>query len=270
MRQQAQGNLGGGHPRQGGAPPDLRLPGSDLRQGLCFRRLVVQDGKGAFGRYRKGAGVFGKEPAGLRLEGGYQKVFRQRGSGCASRGGFPESPMPAGALAHSGGRGQLSESAERERAFIGLPASQVGMPIGNLTSQIFANIYLNELDRFVKHGLKVKHYLRYGDDFILIHPDLEKLREMRNRTLRFIGDALRLRINPKHDRIIKARAGLRFLGVVIYPGQRRLNGRNERRMVRMLGHRNASSYFGLVAKHGFRKSKNKLAWLIHGLIYPKN
>jgi len=53
------------------------------------------------------------------------------------------------------------------------------MPIGNLTSQIFANIYLNELDRFVKHELKVKHYLRYGDDFILIHADLKKLKDLR-------------------------------------------------------------------------------------------
>jgi len=139
------------------------------------------------------------------------------------------------------------------------------MPIGNLTSQIFANIYLNELDRFVKHDLGVKHYLRYGDDFILIDPDLEKLLEMRNQTIRFVGDVLRLQINSKHDKIIKVRAGLMFLGVVVYPGQRKLNRRNERGIERMLGHRNASSYFGLIAKHGNSKSAKRFSWLIYEL-----
>ncbi len=46
-----------------------------------------------------------------------------------------------------------------------------GMPVGNLTSQFFANVYLNELDRFVKHKLKAKYYIRYVDDFVVLHRD---------------------------------------------------------------------------------------------------
>jgi hypothetical protein len=144
------------------------------------------------------------------------------------------------------------------------------MPIGNLTSQIFANIYLNELDRFVKHELKVKYYLRYGDDFILIHPNLEKLEEFRARIVRFLEVELKLNLNPKNDKILKAGHGLRFLGVILWPNGRSLNRRNLIRVEKRLSHRNAGSYFGLVAKHGFRKFKNKLVWLIYNLIYPKN
>ena len=56
----------------------------------------------------------------------------------------------------------ITANREREREL-------KGVPIGNLTSQIFANIYLNELDQFVKHTLRVKHYFRYADDFIIVH-----------------------------------------------------------------------------------------------------
>lgn len=78
-----------------------------------------------------------------------------------------------------------------------------GIPIGNLTSQIFANIYLNEFDRFVKHELKVKDYLRYGDDFIMLESNKEKLEELRSRSIDFLNRALKLTMNRKNDRIIK-------------------------------------------------------------------
>jgi RNA-directed DNA polymerase len=114
---------------------------------------------------------------------------------------------------------EIIRSFGREREhFIGMPQTfreRRGMPIGNLTSQIFANIYLNELDRFVKHELKVKYYLRYGDDFILIHQDLEKLNALRKRTIGFLENNLKLKLNPKNDKIIKSTYGLKFLGVVI-------------------------------------------------------
>ena len=142
------------------------------------------------------------------------------------------------------------------------------MPIGNLTSQIFANIYLNELDRFVKHTLKVKNYLRYGDDFILVHHDLQRLTEMQALVTHFLADHLRLEINPKHDRIIKVQQGLRFLGVVIYPKGRKLMKRNESRIDQRLGLKNASSYFGLVKKYGNKKMMKRLMWKISDLTFP--
>jgi len=140
------------------------------------------------------------------------------------------------------------------------------MPIGNLTSQIFANIYLNELDRFVKHGLKVKYYLRYGDDFILIHNDLEKLRMFREQTILFLKEKLKLKLNPKNDKILKLSHGLRFLGVVIRPNDRRLKKRSIRRMQSRLSYRNVSSYYGLVNKHQNQKSINEFIWRVYLLL----
>ena len=144
------------------------------------------------------------------------------------------------------------------------------MPIGNLTSQIFANIYLNELDRFVKHELKVKYYLRYGDDFILVSQNREKLIELRERTIIFLNDSLRLKMNPKNDKIFRVIHGLRFLGVVIWPNGRRLNKRGICRVERHLSLKNVSSYYGLALKHGYKKMNNQLIWWIYDLIHPRN
>lgn len=144
------------------------------------------------------------------------------------------------------------------------------MPIGNLTSQIFANIYLNELDRFVKHRLEIKYYLRYGDDFILIHEDLKKLNELRTSVIRFLEDELKLGLNPKNDKIIKAAHGLRFLGVVIWPNGRKLKKRNSNRIKKRLNRKNAGSYYGLVLKHGSRKTIHEFFWLIYSILNSKN
>ena len=85
------------------------------------------------------------------------------------------------------------------------------MPIGNLTSQIFANIYLNEFDRFVSHVLKPKAYLRYGDDFIMVESDFHKLNFLRLQAVSFLHEALKLRMNPKRNKILKARHGIKLL-----------------------------------------------------------
>ena len=60
---------------------------------------------------------------------------------------------------------------------IGNGRGNLGMPLGNLTSQFFANVYLDELDQFVKHRLKAKYYIRYVDDFVIVHSSKEKLNE---------------------------------------------------------------------------------------------
>lgn len=121
-----------------------------------------------------------------------------------------------------------------------------GMPIGNLSSQIFSNIYLNELDRVVKYDLKVKYYLRYGDDFVIFENDVEKIRELRLLITNFAAFELRLEINPKSDIIIKPKWGLKFLGMVFVDRQRFLNRRNKKRIFRKFSLENASSYYGIV------------------------
>jgi hypothetical protein len=91
-----------------------------------------------------------------------------------------------------------------------------GLPIGNLSSQFFANVYLNELDQFVKHTLKAKRYARYVDDFVLIHHDRAQLAAWLPQIEQFLQD--RLRLTLKADiRLQPLTAGLDFLGYWIYP-----------------------------------------------------
>lgn len=137
------------------------------------------------------------------------------------------------------------------------------MPIGNLTSQIFANIYLNELDRFVKHQLKPKAYMRYGDDFILVETDSEKLKSFRVQTTDFLNNELKLQVNPKSDKIVKARQGLKLLGVKLWPSGRNLLKRNLSRTKERLKVNNIASYSGLIKQHGNKKQIKEFNWLVY-------
>lgn len=89
-----------------------------------------------------------------------------------------------------------------------------GIPIGNLTSQIFANIYLNELDYFVKQDLGERFYFRYADDFILVHPECEHLEKVLPLIQEFVGERLRLVVHPNKIILRKFSQGIDFLGYV--------------------------------------------------------
>ncbi|MBU0668035.1 RNA-directed DNA polymerase [Patescibacteria group bacterium] len=147
-------------------------------------------------------------------------------------------------------------------SFTTVAGRRVGMPIGNLSSQIFANIYLNELDRFVKLRLQVKAYLRYGDDFIVLENDPEKLKNVRDEVSRFLSDELKLHVNPKSDKIMKVSHGLKFLGVKLWPFGRTLNRRNLDRVKGRLKPNNISSYSGLILKHGNVKQVKDFNWMV--------
>lgn len=101
----------------------------------------------------------------------------------------------------------------------------VGIPIGNLTSQLFANVYLHELDEFVKHGLREKQYCRYMDDFIIVHHDKAHLQQARVQIEQFLWDRLRLKTNAKTQvfpvGVFHGRA-LDFLGYRIWTTHRKL------------------------------------------------
>ncbi len=90
-------------------------------------------------------------------------------------------------------------------------ADGVGIPVGNLTSQLFANIYLDALDQFIKHKLGAKYYIRYMDDFIILSPDKEQLRCWLAEIEEFLRDELRLELNPKTT-ILAAKNGIDFVG----------------------------------------------------------
>ncbi len=92
-----------------------------------------------------------------------------------------------------------------------------GLPIGNLTSQFFANVYLNELDQFVKHKLKIKYYLRYVDDFVILSKDKEQLKVWRDEINNFLWERLKLNLHPKKQVLQKVGNGINFVGFVVKP-----------------------------------------------------
>lgn len=102
------------------------------------------------------------------------------------------------------------ERRERERE------SNVGMPLGNHTSQFFANVYLNELDQFVKHVLKAKYYIRYVDDFVVLSSSHTFLVECKKRIDTFLREKLRLRLHPEKSHILSLASGVPFLGYRIF------------------------------------------------------
>ncbi len=91
-----------------------------------------------------------------------------------------------------------------------------GLPIGNLTSQFFANVYLNKFDHFVKRVLKVKHYIRYVDDSVLFHKSKERLQECKKEIERYLKDNLALSLRDD-TKLKKLNQGLDFLGYIIRP-----------------------------------------------------
>lgn len=94
-----------------------------------------------------------------------------------------------------------------------------GLPIGNLTSQFFANVYLNELDQFVKHRLKCHHYLRYVDDFVLVHESPARLRDWEHQIEAFLAERLMLELKPEWP-LRPVTDGANFLGYIVRPHYR--------------------------------------------------
>lgn len=95
-----------------------------------------------------------------------------------------------------------------------------GLPIGNLSSQFFSNVYLNELDQFAKHHLKIRHYLRYSDDFVLVHDNPAQLLAWRKALAAFLEDRLHLRLTKPLVRPRLICNGVDFLGYVVRPDYR--------------------------------------------------
>jgi RNA-directed DNA polymerase len=91
-----------------------------------------------------------------------------------------------------------------------------GMPLGNLTSQFLANVYLNELDQFVKHELKARYYIRYVDDFVILNATKSVLVDYKEKIDKFLKEKLVLVLHPDKSRIITVRNGIGFLGFRIF------------------------------------------------------
>jgi len=108
----------------------------------------------------------------------------------------------------------------------------IGIPIGNLTSQLFANIYLNELDRFVKQELREKYYLRYMDDFLILGKEKLDLWQDLKEIGEFLKDNLHLELHPKKVKIFPVKGGIDFLGYLIFKDYRFLRKSTVKRFVK--------------------------------------
>lgn len=106
-----------------------------------------------------------------------------------------------------------------------------GMPLGNLTSQFFANIYLNELDYFVKHKLNIKYYIRYVDDFVIMHNSKKQLEKWKNEINEFLKQKLKLELHPDKSKIINLSKGVDFVGFRNFYHHKLLRKRNIGAMV---------------------------------------
>ncbi|MDE1824783.1 MAG: RNA-directed DNA polymerase [Candidatus Micrarchaeota archaeon] len=109
-----------------------------------------------------------------------------------------------------------------------------GMPIGNLTSQFFANVYLGELDQFVKHTLKAKHYIRYVDDFVIFDNDKGRLEKWRADIDNFLSSSLDIELHKEKTKILPLHAGITFLGFRVFRDYKLLKKSNARRIWKRL------------------------------------
>lgn len=106
-----------------------------------------------------------------------------------------------------------------------------GIPLGNVTSQLFANIYLNELDQYVKHSLREKYYIRYCDDFVILHSDAGHLKNIASQVQIFLERNLKLKLHEDKVIIHKIRQGIDFLGYVALPNYRVMRTKTKHRIV---------------------------------------
>lgn len=116
-------------------------------------------------------------------------------------------------------------------------AGSKGLPIGNLTSQFFANVYLNSLDHFIKESLQIKGYLRYMDDFVIFADRKQVLIQQHQKIEQQINQQLKLTLKQQACLLNKSSAGLSFLGMRIFKGLIRVKSENKRRCLKRLKHK---------------------------------
>jgi RNA-directed DNA polymerase len=139
----------------------------------------------------------------------------------------------------------------------------VGLPLGNLTSQLLVNIYMNEFDQFVKHRLRAKYYIRYADDFVILSQDEAWLEDVLLQMKAFLLWELKLQMHPDKVFIKTLASGVDFLGWVHFPDHRVLRTSTKRRMLKKLSEERVKpetvgSYLGLLSHGNTRKLREKI------------
>jgi len=133
--------------------------------------------------------------------------------------------------------------------------AHLGLPIGNLSSQFFANVYLDALDQFVKHQLRAKHYIRYVDDFVLLHQSPQQLNAWHDQIEAFLAGRLHARLNPSKTIRQPIARGVDFVGQVILPHRRVTRRKTAAHAIKRVAtvpaaglRETANSYFGLLSQ----------------------
>lgn len=157
-------------------------------------------------------------------------------------------------------------------------ASHLGLPIGNLSSQFFANVYLNDLDQFIKHQLHAKYYIRYVDDFIILNQSAAWLNAAKSQIESYLPTHLNAQLNPKKTILQPIARGVDFVGQVIKPWHRSTRKRTVNEAITQIKNASkseifekANSYFGLIGQAS--KSHHdctKLANVLHKHGYTIN
>jgi len=147
-----------------------------------------------------------------------------------------------------------------------------GLPLGNLTSQLFANIYMNEFDHFIKHKLKVKYYVRYADDFVILLENKKYFGNKIGLINDFLQNELKLALHPDKIYIKTLSSGMDFLGWKHFFDHRILRNTTRARTIKNIqnsGYNSATlnSYFGLLKHGNTYKIKNKIINLVDSKKY---
>ena len=144
-----------------------------------------------------------------------------------------------------------------------------GLPLGNLTSQLFSNVYMNEFDQFVKHKLKVKYYIRYADDFVFLSENREYLENLTEKISNFLQNELKLTLHPDKVFIKTLSSGVDFLGWVNFTDHRVLRNKTKKRIFKRINQnfnlQSLNSYLGIL-KHG---NSRKISKEIFDAVYFK-
>ena len=138
----------------------------------------------------------------------------------------------------------------------------VGLPLGNLTSQLFANIYMNKFDQFMKYRIRANHYIRYADDFVILSDDKKWLKGLVVSIGEFLHTVLELDLHPDKISIKTLNSGVDFLGWVNFPDHRILRTTTKRRMFKKVeaskNSATVNSYLGLLGHGNAQGLENKL------------
>jgi retron-type reverse transcriptase len=138
----------------------------------------------------------------------------------------------------------------------------IGLPLGNLTSQLLVNIYMNEFDQYVKHRLKAKYYIRYADDFVIFSQDKECLIGLINEIRFFLDERLHLYLHPNKVSIKTVASGADYLGWVNFNDHRTLRTAAKKKMFRKLAENPKeevlTSYLGMLSHGNARKLSKKV------------